>query len=215
MELLTHGLLKPLISYPKKNTPVILRPNLNTKEEVQKKLEKKGADINQAQTKEETPTRIGTAKLYVPKEEDAIVFDDAILAIANSLTDADRLKLITRKLEAGKYGYDQSVTIWATQIPQIRKAVEYNYGLSTGKFASNMANRICHQQRNFRFLTQFEKVCAVMYGTPNSLEISETIYNEVAKQVIKEQHLDFSDGRNWRGYVNMERMKKIYKTMKR
>ena len=54
-----------------------------------------------------------------------------------------------------------------------------------------------------------------MYGTPNSLEISETIYNEVAKQVIKEQHLDFSDGRNWRGYVNMERMKKIYKTMKR
>ncbi len=202
-------------SYPKKNTPVILRPNLNTKEEVQKKLEKKGADINQAQTKEETPTRIGTAKLYVPKEEDAIVFDDAILAIANSLTDTDRLKLITRKLEAGKYGYDQSVTIWATQIPQIRKAVEYNYGLSTGKFASNMANRICHQQRNFRFLTQFEKVCAVMYGTPNSLEISETIYNEVAKQVIKEQHLDFSDGRNWRGYVNMERMKKIYKTMKR
>lgn len=232
-------------SYPKKNTPVVLRPNTNTRESVEDAIRKRASetpastlggnpeikdfigsnademkakeDIPMPQANDESPktSRVGTANLYVPKEEDAISFDDTILSIAASLTDNDRLKLITRKLDAGKYGEHQNVTIWANQIPQIRRAVEYTYGLSSGKFASKMSDRICHQQRNFRFLSNFEKVCAIMYGDSNTLGISESIYNEVAKQIIRENHLDFSDGRAWRGYVNLERMKKIYKTMKR
>lgn len=231
-------------SYPKRNTQVVFRPNTNTRESVEDSIKKRASEsnatsqfsntetkdvasltIDENNQKEEsklqsdsgTPvaSRVGTANLYVPKEEDVIVFDDTILSIASSLTDDDRIKLITRKLEAGKYGEIHNVTIWATQIPQIRKAVEYTYGLTSGKFALRMADRICHQQRNFRFLSQFEKICAIMYGSPSTLGISEAIYNEVAKQVIRENHLDFSDGRAWRGYVNMERMKKIYKTMRR
>lgn len=219
-------------AYPKKNTPRPLRPNTNTVESVKKNLKPKATKIEEPKTEttehvpEEqtitnttnpnTPTRVGKANLYIPKEDDCLTFDDSILAIANSLTDVERVMLITRKLEPGKnMGKSGLVTIWANQIPQIRKAVEYTYGLYNGSFATKMASRICHQQRNFRFLSDWEKTCAIMYGDPKTLEISETIYNEVAKQLIKEKHLDFSDGRPWRAFPNLEQMKKVYTMIKK
>lgn len=214
-------------AYPKKNTPVTLRPNTNTVDSVKKtmksktvKSEETKVDIEEPTVEEpinpDAPTRVGKANLYVPKEEDCLTFDDTILAIAGSLTDAERVMLITRKLEPGKnMGKSGIITIWANQIPQIRKAVEYTYGLYNGSFATKMASRICHQQRNFRFLSDWEKTCAIMYGDPQSLEISEAIYNEVAKQLIKEKHLDFSDGRPWRAFPNLDQMKKVYALIKK
>lgn len=214
-------------AYPKKNTPATLRPNTNTVESVKKAMKSKTVKTKEPKVEIEepiveevinpdAPTRVGTANLYVPKEEDCLTFDDTILAIANSLTDAEKVMLITRKLEPGRnMGKNGIITIWANQIPQIRKAVEYTYGLYNGAFITKMASRICHQQRNFRFLSDWEKTCAIMYGDPKSLEISEPIYNEVAKQLIKEKHLDFSDGRPWRAFPNLEQMKKVYGLIKK
>lgn len=205
-------------AYPKKNTSVALRPNTNTVESVKKTKAVEVASVEPVveDKKSDGPTRQGTANLYVPREEDCITFEDTILSIANSLTDAEKVLLVTRKLEPGRnMGTSGLITIWANQIPQIRKAVEYTYGLYNGSFATKMAARICHQQRNFRFLSDFEKTCAIMYGNPKSLEISEAIYNEVAKQLIREKHLDFSDGRPWRAFPNLDQMKKVYALIKK
>lgn len=206
--------------YPKKNEPVQLRPNTHTVEEVRKKLgiTEEPKQEPQPEAKEETPsngvTRIGTAKLYIPNEEEC-PFDDNTLSIACSLTDEEKIKVLTRQIEPGKYGKNGLITIWNYQIVPIRKALEYTYKLNEWDFAKKMANRLCHQQRNFRFLTEFEKVCAIMYGSPETLGLQESTYNDVAKQLIKQYHLDFSDGRYWRNYINLNRMKKIYSTIKK
>ena len=49
-----------------------------------------------------------------------------------------------------------------------------------------------------------------MYCTPEELGISESIYIDVAKQLIKEHHLNFEDGRSWKGLPMFDKLKKIY-----
>lgn len=201
-----------------------LRPNLNTIESVKKRIEQKYGVQDTPKIKEYTipeealkpsvessettgPIRKGTAVLIIPDPNDAPeTISDVILNIANSLSEAEKIKCITRKMAAGNYG---TITIYANQIPQIRKAIEITYNLTTGEFGAKLADRICHQQRNFRFLSQFERIAAILYSTPEELQISEAAYKEVARQVIKENHLKFDDGRSWRNFKNFERLKKI------
>lgn len=158
--------------------------------------------------------RVGTATLLVPEqspEEILSGISDAILNIANSLTEEERICIITRKVEPGKIG---SFNVYANQISTIRKAVEYTYILN-GKFIKSMNQRICHRQSNFRFVTNFQKIACVLYFTPTELGITDAAFNELAKQVIKENHLQFEDGRTWRGMKNFERLKKVYASCKK
>lgn len=160
--------------------------------------------------------RIGTADLYIPDEDDDnCIYDDTLLNIVASMNEYDRLKFIIRKAEAGKYGDHQQISVYANQIGQIRKAIEYTYGLTNGSFASKMKDRLCHQQRNFRFLSNFEKVACIIYGTPDQLGLSQAIYNDVAKSVIRENRLVFEDGRSWRNLANFDALKKIYQGTKK
>ena len=52
-----------------------------------------------------------------------------------------------------------------------------------------------------------------MYCTPEELGISESIYTDVARQFIKENHLQFDDGRSWKGLPMFDILKKIYLRM--
>ena len=160
--------------------------------------------------KETEVKRVGTATLMVPelKENPLSTISDSILNIAASLTDDDRLLFITRKFVAGNTS--KGLQVYANQIPSIRKALEYSYILNP-KFINRMKGRICKRQSNFRFLSNFEKVACILYYTPKDLEITESGYADIAKQVIRENHLQFEDGRNWRGLNNYERLKKIYR----
>lgn len=162
-------------------------------------------------------TRIGTANLYVPDEEDEdnCMFDDTLLSIVASMNDYDRLKFIIRKAEPGKYGDHQNISVYANQIGQIRKAIEYTYGLTNGSFAAKMKDRLCHQQRNFRFLSNFERVACIIYGTPAQLGLSNAIWSDVARSVIRENRLVFEDGRSWRNLQNFEALKKVYQGSKK
>lgn len=160
--------------------------------------------------KETEVKRVGTATLMVPelKEDPLSTISDSILNITASLTDEDRLLFITRKFVAGNTS--KGLQVYANQIPSIRKALEYSYILNP-KFINRMKGRICKRQSNFRFLSNFEKVACILYYTPKDLEITESGYADIAKQVIRENHLQFEDGRNWRGLNNYERLKKIYR----
>lgn len=153
--------------------------------------------------------RIGTATLIVPDQDGIIPVNDTILNIVASLSEFDRLQVITRKIEPGKYGMNNSITIYANQISQIRRGVEYTY-IYNGKFSRKMKDRICKRQSNFRFLSNFEKACCIMYCTPEELGISESIYADVAKQFIRENNLQFDDGRSWKGLPMFDKLKKIY-----
>lgn len=175
--------------------------NVNT-EEVKVEKEKTEYTLPDITVSEDKPVRQGTAELIIPDPSDEATVEqisDGILHIINCLTEEEKIKSITRKLKPGTYG---TITIYANQISQIRKAIEITYGLSSGEFGKKLAGRICHQQRNFRFLTKFERCAAVLYSSSRDLQITNAMYNEVAKQVIKEYHLKFDDGRSWRNFDN-------------
>ena len=160
-------------------------------------------------TKEPEVKRIGTATLIVPDQNGGIPVSDTILNIVASLTEYDKLQVITRKIQPCTCGVNNGVTIYANQISQIRRGIEYTY-IYDGKFSRKMKDRICKRQSNFRFLSSFEKACCIMYCTPEELGISESIYIDVAKQLIKEHHLNFEDGRSWKGLPMFDKLKKIY-----
>ena len=160
-------------------------------------------------TKEPEVKRIGTATLIVPDQNGMIPVSDTILNIVASLTEYDKLQVIIRKIQPCTCGVNNGVTIYANQISQIRRGVEYTY-IYNGNFSRKMKDRICKRQSNFRFLSAFEKACCIMYCTPEELGISESIYTDVAKQLIKEHHLNFEDGRSWKGLPMFDKLKKIY-----
>lgn len=139
-----------------------------------------------------------------------VYVDNSILDMAASLTEIDCIGILTKRLKPGKYGETKSITILPNQISQIRNGVEILYNLHDGKFIKMLSGKICHQQKNFRFLSKFEKVAAVLYGTPETLAISDAIYKNIAIQVIKEYKLQFDDGRSWRNFKNFDRLKDIY-----
>ena len=190
-----------------------LNAKLDKADQLRKDEEKKATELQTTQTPETKPEpevkRVGTATLVVPEqtpEEVLASINDTVLNIACSLTDEERINVITRKVEPGKLG---KFNVYATQISSIRKAVEYTYILD-GKFIKSMNQRICHRQSNFRFVTSFQKVACILYFTPSELGITDAAFNELAKQVIKENHLQFEDGRAWRGIKNYDRLKKVY-----
>lgn len=207
-------------TFDKTKSTKALRPNLNTVESIRKKDTDKIAKttvltpVVEPQNEEVIapkepigPVRKGTALLIVPDPNSTLDnVNDVILHIANSLSEDDRIRCITRQMTAGTYG---SVTIYTNQIPQVRKAIELTYKLSTGEFGKGLSSRICHQQRNFRFLSAFERVAAILYCTPTELGITEAIYDTLAKQLMKERHLKFIDGRSWKNLPNFERLKKL------
>ena len=159
--------------------------------------------------KEPEVKRIGTAALIVPDQNGMIPVSDTILNIIASLTEYDKLQVIIRKIQPCTCGVNNGVTIYANQISQIRRGIEYTY-IYDGKFSRKMKDRICKRQSNFRFLSSFEKACCIMYCTPEELGISEAIYTDVAKQLIREHHLNFEDGRSWKGLPMFDKLKKIY-----
>lgn len=167
----------------------------------------------EANTTEHTPVnniRQGTAELIIPKPIDTTIKPE-IAELLKLITEDDEIACITRKMVSGKYGARKTINISSQQIPPLRRAIEIKYNLLNGKFSSSIANRICHQQRNFRFLNSFEKVASILYCTPDDLQISNAIYCEVAKVIIKEYKLEFTDKRSWRGLENFNRLKGIKK----
>ena len=204
------------------NPETAMKQFLNTKLDRADQLrneEKKPDTSTEPQTALQTPEskpvsepevkRVGTATLVVPEQKPEEVLSsisDVILNIAACLTEDERTSVITRKMEPGKL---TKTTIYATQISSVRKAIEYQCILD-GKFIKSMNQRICHRQSNFRFVTSFQKVACILYFTPSELGITDAAFNELAKQVIKENHLQFDDGRAWRGIKNFERLKKVY-----
>lgn len=156
--------------------------------------------------------RLGTAELIVPQDAEELTLDKFSASIINTfsvLNEQERIDCITRKMTPGKYGKHKEIKLTASQINQVRKAIEVGYELNNGNYAKKLCNKICHRQSNFKFLTPFEKVCAIMYCTPDELEISEEIYRNVAKGVIKEYQLNFSDKRSWRNFRNFDRLQSI------
>ena len=191
----------PKVEVPKVETPVKTEiPKVN--------VTIQDTHIEEA-TKEPEVKRIGTATLIVPDQNGVIPVSDTILNIVASLTEYDKLQVITRKIQPCTCGVNNGVTIYANQISQIRRGVEYTY-IYNGNFSRKMKDRICKRQSNFRFLSAFEKACCIMYCTPEELGISESIYIDVAKQLIKEHHLNFEDGRSWKGLPMFDKLKKIY-----
>ena len=186
-----------------------LKPEPTKTETPKVEIPKVNVTISCENTNEPEVKRIGTATLIVPDQNGMIPVSDTILNIVASLTEYDKLQVIIRKIQPCTCGVNNGVTIYANQISQIRRGIEYTY-IYNGNFSRKMKDRICKRQSNFRFLSAFEKACCIMYCTPEELGISESIYTDVAKQLIKEHHLNFEDGRSWKGLPMFDKLKKIY-----
>lgn len=206
---------------PEQNNPTIEMeediPTKMTKNAPSNPKATKPTDTTEPIMKESTETkvkRIGTATLIIPNQNGMIPVSDTILNIVASLTDEDKVKVITRKMEPGNYGINGSIQVYANQISQIRRGVEYIH-IYNGGFSKKMKDRICKRQSNFRFLSNFEKACCILYCSPEELGITDAIYTDVAKQVMKEYHLQFEDGRAWRGLPMLDKLKKIYMASKK
>lgn len=170
------------------------------------------SDMDEETEDSKAQTRVGTADLIIPetaKEMTIDMFPPTIINYVSTLSEQEKLCCITRKMTPGRYGKFGEIKLTASQINQVRKAIEVAYDLTNVKYAKKLSNKICHRQSNFKFLTQFEKVCAIMYYTPDELEITEDIYRNVAINVIKENQLNFNDKRSWRNFKNFDRLKNI------
>lgn len=149
--------------------------------------------------------RQGKSVLIIPEDSPRMnALKEKCIVLAASLTEDERIKVITRKLSNGDKIILTNTQIYGNMIAPLRNALENAYGLTSGKFANKIRNKLNNRQSNFKFLTEFERVCAVLYCTPEELDVTTDIFKNIAKIVKKKYSLNFADKRYWRNLKNFE-----------